>query len=207
MSRAASETGPGPDGRRYRKLLRANRQLKARLREAEAVIAAIRNGEVDALVVDGSDGDRLLSIKVGDYPYRRLVESMSEGLGILSMDGSILYANRKLADMLATPLESLIGVSLHHFVISQDMDAYYRFLRAASKRLQEGRMNLWPRTGASIPSYLSVSPMKLESEPALSLVAMDLRQAPRPGGAARVSLSGIHEQRGVATAPRLKKCP
>jgi PAS domain S-box-containing protein len=200
MTRAASETRSGPDWGRYRKLLRANRELKARLREAEGVIAAIRNGEVDALVVDAADGDRLLSIKVGDYPYRRLVESMSEGIGILSRDGSILYANRKLADMLATPLESLVGVSLHHFVISHDMDAYYRFLRGASKRLQEGRMNLWPRTGSPIPSYLSVAPMKLQVEPALSLVAKDLRQVPRPGAVARFSVSGIHEALGAAAA-------
>jgi adenosyl cobinamide kinase/adenosyl cobinamide phosphate guanylyltransferase len=66
--------------------------LRTRLAEAEDVLRAIRNGEVDAVVVTGERGEQVYTLSGADRVYRQLIETMSEGAMTLSADGVILYA-------------------------------------------------------------------------------------------------------------------
>src|SRR6476469_10162918 len=85
-------------------------ELRARLHALEETLRAIRSGQVDALVVYAPDGgDRVFTLQGAEHPYRVLVESMNEGAATLNWGGDVLYANRRLAEMLATPLEQLIS--------------------------------------------------------------------------------------------------
>src|SRR5690349_18169882 len=54
-------------------------ELQSRMKTAEDTLDAIRRGQVDAIVVDGPDGDRLFTLAGSDAAYRVFVESMSEG--------------------------------------------------------------------------------------------------------------------------------
>ena len=87
-------------------------ELRARLAIAEQTLAAIRNGEIDALVVGGPDGDQVFSLKGAERPYRLLMEAMNEGAATVQHDGTILYCNRQLANMAGRPLDHMIGASL-----------------------------------------------------------------------------------------------
>ena len=60
-------------------LLAENESLRGRLDEAEATLAAIRNGEVDALVVGGPQGDQIYTLSGADRSYRILVEAERPG--------------------------------------------------------------------------------------------------------------------------------
>ncbi len=53
--------------------------LRARLREAEQTIDAIRSGQVDALVLRSPDGETVYALETADRPYRVLVEQMAAG--------------------------------------------------------------------------------------------------------------------------------
>jgi hypothetical protein len=90
-----------------------NADLRAQLDEAEDTLRAIRSGEVDALVVSGVGGDQIFTLKGAELPYRVLIEDMNEGALTLAMDGVILYANRCFGEMLKTPLEKVIGSTVH----------------------------------------------------------------------------------------------
>ena len=52
--------------------------LTTRLREAEEALSAIRDGEVDAIVVSGKRGQQVFSLAGSDSVYRLIVESMQE---------------------------------------------------------------------------------------------------------------------------------
>jgi hypothetical protein len=52
-------------------------ELRQRLQEAEETLDAIRNGEVDALVVSGPSGEKVFTLEGAEHPYRVLVESMN----------------------------------------------------------------------------------------------------------------------------------
>ncbi len=67
--------------------------LRARLAEAEEALRAIKDGEVDAVVVAGGHGEQVYTLRGADRVYRQLIETMSEGAATLSADGVILYGN------------------------------------------------------------------------------------------------------------------
>jgi len=108
------------DPRTLRQVLLENEDLRARLERAEETLRAIRNAEVDALVVSSEQGDQVFSLKSADYAYRVIIEQMNEGAISLSADGLILYCNRRFAEMVNTPIEHVIGSMFHEFVASTD---------------------------------------------------------------------------------------
>ena len=55
------------------------KKLQRELEEAQETLRAIRQGEVDARVVDGPHGPQLFTLKTAEQPYRMLVEQMQEG--------------------------------------------------------------------------------------------------------------------------------
>src|ERR1700674_5005273 len=110
-------------------LLAENERLRGRLDEAEATLAAIRNGEVDALVVAGPQGDQIFTLSGADRSYRILVEEMHQGAVTLDGDGIALYCNRRLAEILRIPQETLLGASLHAFVTPASRPLFEALLR------------------------------------------------------------------------------
>ena len=68
-------------------------ELEALLGEAQAqeTLDAIRNGEVDAVVVGGPDSRRIYTLESADRSYRLLIEQMREGATMLSADSAVLY--------------------------------------------------------------------------------------------------------------------
>jgi aminoglycoside phosphotransferase len=66
-------------------------ELVEQLREAQETLDAIRNGEVDAVVVGGASGQQVYTLESADRPYRLLIEQMREGAVTLSHDNTILY--------------------------------------------------------------------------------------------------------------------
>ena len=105
--------------------------IRARLAEAEAALAAIRNGEVDALLVAGPGGPEAFTLQGAQEPHRLLIEQMSEGALTLSREGVILYANQAVARLLQTPLERIMGAEFRRFVVPGDQAVFAGLLVAA----------------------------------------------------------------------------
>jgi PAS domain S-box-containing protein len=94
--------------------------LRDRLREAEETLSAIRNGDVDAVVVSGKDNvARVYTLETADESYRLLVQEMHEGALTLTRTGDILYCNSSLAALVNSESGKVIGGSLRTF-ISED---------------------------------------------------------------------------------------
>src|ERR1700720_1861741 len=114
----------------YDQLVEQVADLRASLEEANETLQAIRLGEVDAVVVQGSRGDQLFTLKGADEPYRVLIEEMNQGAVTLSANGSILYCNRRFADLLKTPLEEIVGVTFDAFVAPSERAGFAALMEA-----------------------------------------------------------------------------
>jgi hypothetical protein len=68
-----------PVARTHEQLMGDVADLRVRLAEATEVLTAIRIGDVDAVVVQGPQGDRLFTLRGADEPYRVLIEEMNQG--------------------------------------------------------------------------------------------------------------------------------
>ncbi|UCE33135.1 MAG: sigma 54-interacting transcriptional regulator, partial [Deltaproteobacteria bacterium] len=159
---------------RARQLLLEMKELRSRLKEAEETLCAIRSGEVDAVVVSGPQGDQVFTLKGADHTYRTLIEEMKEGAITLMADGTILYGNRRFAEMLKTPLEKVIGSSIHRFVASEAKLMGRALLQKAIKGHSEGELTLSVGDGTLIPVYVTLNPLRLDDVSVLCMVATDL---------------------------------
>ncbi len=76
---------------------------------ADATVEAIRNGSVDALVVGG---EKVVMLDSAQRFYQAAVDRMQQGVVIVGSEGHIAYANQRMAALLGTNRERLIGASL-----------------------------------------------------------------------------------------------
>jgi len=154
--------------------------LRNRLEEAEDTLRAIREGEVDALVVSGSAGEQIYTLKGADYSYRILIEAMSEGAGILALDGDILYANQQLAEILGAPLERLVGTCISDYVEAADREFAIALLSQSWQGDSKGEVSLRNRYGVIVSAHLSFRSFNMEEAPgAVCLVVTDLTEQKR----------------------------
>ncbi|MFA6271178.1 MAG: PAS domain S-box protein, partial [Candidatus Paceibacterota bacterium] len=136
-------------------LVAEREDLRARLAEAEEVLNAIRNGEVDAVVVAGEHGEQVYTLCGANRIYRELIETMGEGAVTLSADGVILYCNAYLAKLLGRHLDQVLGSALRNHMPPADQQALDSILALAPTAPNHREINLQTSEGRLVPVYLS----------------------------------------------------
>ena len=109
-------------------LIIENKKLHSRLVEIEEALTAIRNGEVDAIMVSGNKGEQVYSVSSAETPYRTFIEEMSEGAVTLTKEGTIIYCNQRFAQIVQSPYEKVIGSSLKRYIAPNDNSKIDKFL-------------------------------------------------------------------------------
>lgn len=161
-------------------LLAENEDLRARLAQAEEALREIRSGEVDALFVAGVGGAQLFTLKDAKQSFRVLVEEMIEGALTITAEGVIVYANRRLAGMLKTPLEKVIGSAVRTWIAPDSQLILQSLLENGADVERRGELSLATSDGTMMPVYLSVSNLPIEGRlDAYCLVAFDLTERKR----------------------------
>jgi len=169
-------------------------KLRARLKIAEETLAAIQSGEVDALMVSGRRGARVVPLKGGEPAYRMLVEAMSEGAATLSRDGAVLYSNRRFAEMIRRPLGRVVGLGVHSLLEETERDRFGALLATAQKGIAKGEFNLRSSDGMLLPVHLSVTRLRGFEGHALGMVVTGLsEQKRRHAEETRLQLAAIVE--------------
>ena len=154
-----------------------NSDLRARLDEAEDTLRAIRSGEVDSLVVMGDGGEQVFALRGVDQAYRILIESMSEGALTVSATGMIIYANRRFAEMLKSPLEKVISSQISTWIAPDSYQAFKQFLSHKSEKNNRKELDLVADDCTRVPISLSSSfPLPKEMEDLTCLLATDLTE-------------------------------
>jgi PAS domain S-box-containing protein len=144
--------------KKRRSLAVENEELRAKLEEAEQTLDAIRSGKVDALIVSGPDGERVFTLQGADHRYRRIVERMTEGAAIVSPKGTLLYANAAFAQLVATPLDRVLGSALRRYVPGEATASFNRLLHDARRSVARAEERTLLRSGARIiPVHVSAA--------------------------------------------------
>jgi PAS domain S-box-containing protein len=165
-------TLPSDDDR----LLEENRNLKLRLEEAEAILEAIRTGQIDALVVHTEEGDRVFSLHTADYTYRSIVETMQEGAAALSQEGIVLYCNSRLAELLQIPIHRLMGGDCLSWVEENEKAKFSKFLARAFDREVREEFTLLRPNGTAFSALIAINQLQSGDLQALCAVVTDLSE-------------------------------
>jgi PAS domain S-box-containing protein len=156
--------------------LKEQTKLRARLKDAEETLRAIRSGEVDALMVSGRSGERIVSLKGGEPNYRLLVEAMSEGAATLSRKGIVLYCNRRFAVLMNRPPGKIVGIEMRSLVAEPERSRFKTLLTQSWKTVAKGEFNLLHANGRPISVYLSLNRLRGFKGEALGMVITDLSE-------------------------------
>ena len=139
-------------------------ELRARLREPEEIIRAIRQGEVDAVVVNDRRGDRVYSLRSADLLYRGMIEEMKDGAVALDASGLIVYANAYFARLVQRDRKGLVGSNvIPHFV--DDSRPFFEGLRATTTSASQTRRSelvLRAADGTLVPVHATMNRISLE---------------------------------------------
>jgi diguanylate cyclase (GGDEF)-like protein len=115
----------------------------------------------------------VFTLSTADRPYRIFVENMRDGAVTLSSTGLILYANRRLAELLARPRASIVGSPLAMFVASNipfELDE----IRGPTGLGATVEFDLINSRGQPVPVLVGVSPLEVDGDNLTCLTFTDL---------------------------------
>jgi PAS domain S-box-containing protein len=153
--------------------------LRGQLQAARETLEAIQSGAVDAVVVSSPGGDRLYTLTGAEHAYRVFVEAMNEGAATVSSDGTILYCNRRFAELVRRPLDELIGTPVLDLVPGAERKAFEALLRRSLESSGKAESSLCSAGGELIPVYISLRSFEEFGSRALGMVVTDLREQRR----------------------------
>jgi PAS domain S-box-containing protein len=159
---------------RLEPLQEENAELRRRLEEAEETIEAIRCGGVDALVVEEPTGHRIYTLEGAERPYRLFVEAMQQGAATLHADGTIVWCNRQLVELLRTSSERLLGERLEQFTSADSRAVYDNLLWQGQTRSGRGEAQLIRTDGVPVPVFLTFNALPPDSGAAIGVLVTDL---------------------------------
>ncbi len=151
-------------------------ELQFRLAEAEETLRAIREGEVDAIVVSGSKGEQVFSLFGAEAIYRLIVETMKEAAFTVTLDGKILYCNAQFCQLMGRSTAQIIGHSLDEFVAYDNKIGVSSLLIAARNGTVKRRLVFRAAAGAAIPAHISANVLNQAEEMSICIVASDLTE-------------------------------
>ena len=148
-------------------------QLKAQLNEANDTLEAIRNGEVDALVVNDPKGLSLFTLRSADRSYRLFIEQMTEGAVTLNNEGLIVYCNSQFARLVKQPLSTVMGSFFSEYIYEEDRPLFKELLSRGWTSNAKSELKL-AVGNARFDVQLSVSMIEMDDDAALSVIITDL---------------------------------
>jgi signal transduction histidine kinase len=135
-------------------LLTEIEELKTKLFEANSIINSIKEGAVDALVVNVDGTPNIYSLESADYTYRILIEKFGEGALSLSDEGLILFCNEYFSKLIHIPANKIIGTYFSSYMDIPDQFQLLKSMLRNETLKQEILLNV---NGKKIPVSLSLT--------------------------------------------------
>ena len=168
-------------------------ELERRLNEAEETLRAIREGEVDALVIDGPQGEVVYTLTTADYPYRLMIDEMNEGAVSVSPDAFILYSNRNFAGILGLIDTNMTGVTLTDYVVPHMREQFLDDLHKARMQANRREYTLTASDGKEVPVLMSFAKLQPETN-TINIVITDQTAQKALEEKLRQAKSGLEDQ-------------
>ena len=156
------------------KLNKKIKTLQQQLKKANKSIDAIKNGNIDALVIQGKKDIKVYTEKTADKTYRILIEKMHEGAVTLNEEGTILYCNSYFAHLVNLPLQKVIGEKFKKFIGDSSKERLDALIKLGWKSPSQDEITLYTNEARSTCVLMSVNTVSLNNTPVLSIILTDL---------------------------------
>lgn len=150
-------------------------RLRTQIVDLDRALSAIRAGDVDAVVLSGPHGHQLYTLVSADRPYRVIVEEMGDGAVTVSERGIVLYANRRLGDLVGADRTALLGRDVSELVDASTADTLLSMLATtAPGTTHQAELELVHADGSAVPVLASVTGLDIEGVIVRCLILADL---------------------------------
>ena len=168
-------------------------ELEQRLEEAEETLRAIREGEVDALVIDGPQGEVIYTLTSADYPYRLMIDEMNEGAVSVSPDAFILYSNRNFAGILGLTESNMSGLPFSDYIVPAMREQFVEDLQRALEQGVRREYTLSSGDGREVSVLMSFAKLQPQTN-SISIIVTDLTAQKSLEDRLRQAKQGLEEQ-------------
>ena len=151
-------------------------RLQQQLDDLREAFDAVRDGEVDAVVLGGPHGEQLYTHVNADRPYRVIVEEMGDGALTISGRGIVLYANDRMAQLLRQPRASLLGRVVDDLVAPDVAPRLAELLTAQPGATRRSELELRGADGVDVPVLASVTGLEIDGVVVRCLIVADLTE-------------------------------
>lgn len=164
--------------------------LRRRLAEAEETLRAIREGEVDALVVRGAEQDEVFALG-GQDSYRAFMEAMDIGAAAVDASGHLIYANAALCSLLGRSAKDLQQDGIFA-ALGDNAAAQVRQLIDEAESNRRSRQVALPCAGGFCHVEVTVAPLSLGFGRGHALTFTDVTE--------RIEAAAAHESDRIGRA-------
>lgn len=148
-------------------------ELEARLEEAEETLRAIREGEIDAVVVQGTSSDRVFTLGGDTQSFRTFMEAMEVGAAAFDTDGCLIYANHTLGSIFNCQSQDLLDQGLLDRLSPRAQHALRRLLEQGKIERASAEVHL--SLEAESKSFLLIAaPLELGTSTGIALTLTDV---------------------------------
>jgi PAS domain S-box-containing protein len=127
------------------------------------------------VVLEGPQGHQLYTLVSADRPYRVIVEEMGDGAVTISERGIILYANRRLAELIGADRAALLGRDVAQLVDVSAADTLSSLLAMTPPgTTRQDELELVHADGSAVPVLASVTGLDIGGVIVRCLVLADL---------------------------------
>ncbi len=146
------------------------------LDEAEQALEAIRNCDVDALVVSGPHGEQVFSLTGSESSCRLIYETMNEAALMVAVDGTVLSCNRRFSELMKSPMKDCIGSKLARFAAPAHLQRVQRLISDAGTGPFKRQCDLRAADGSTVSMQIAVSTIPNDDDMNICLIATDLTE-------------------------------
>jgi PAS domain S-box-containing protein len=150
--------------------------LKTSSKESLEIVNAIRNGRIDAVVVDSQQGEQIVVFQGAEHPYRVLVETINDGAATLDADGTVLYSNKRLAEILNVSPERFVGTPLQSHFPPLGREKLEQLIHQALTGSSDGEITLDVKGQRQRLIHFSLSPVRNSQRQDVCVVATELTE-------------------------------
>ena len=154
-------------------LLAEIESLKEELFESNSIVNAIKQGDVDALVVSSNGVPELYSLETADYTYRLLIEKFGQGALSISRNGLILYCNEQFSKLVGLPSEKITGTYIYEYFTNQTQ--FISLIEALRYGITKHEILLKSENEKTFPAYIALTDLEPAVE-AIGVVITDLTE-------------------------------
>jgi PAS domain S-box-containing protein len=190
----------------------SHESLERRLAEAEATVKALLSGSVDALLDAAIVSPILLrdaqeAMRASEERYRRIVESVHEGIWILDRQNLTSFVNAQMAAMLGYTVEEMLGRPVFAFM-DEDAQAEARVTLARRRQGVSEQFDARYRRkdGSTLNALIATNPLRNaagEYDGALAMV-MDISERKRGEEAIRRLASIVESSQDAIVSKSLE---